>query len=83
LVTNPGKAVHEFTLGDAAMQKEHGEAMAHIPAGTAHGTPSSITIEPGETKELTWRFGDSASLEYACHLPGHYEAGMRGQITIT
>jgi uncharacterized cupredoxin-like copper-binding protein len=78
-VTNPGQAVHEFTIGNAAMQQEHADAMAHLPAGMPHDTPNSITLQPGETKELTWRFGDTATLQYACHQPGHYQAGMRGQ----
>lgn len=81
-VTNTGRAVHEFTLGDAAMQREHAEATAHMPAGMAHDAPNNITLQPGETKQLTWRFGDAATLEYACHLPDHYRAGMRGEITI-
>lgn len=81
-VTNTGKAVHEFTLGDATMQQEHAESMAHMPAGMTHDTSSSISLQPGETKELTWRFGDAATLEYACHQPDHYEAGMHGEITI-
>jgi uncharacterized cupredoxin-like copper-binding protein len=83
VVTNTGNAVHEFTLGDAEMQQEHAEAMAHIPAGMAHDMPNSITLQPGETKQLTWRFGDAATLEFACHQPDHYEAGMRGQIAVT
>lgn len=83
VVTNTGNAVHEFTLGDAAMQQEHAEAMSHIPAGMPNDFPNSITLQPGETKRLTWRFGDAPTLEYACHQPDHYEAGMRGQITTT
>ncbi|MGH2401033.1 MAG: hypothetical protein ACRDF6_14450, partial [bacterium] len=81
-VTNAGRAVHEFTLGDAAMQQQHAQAMAHMPAGMAHGFPNSITLQPGETKRLTWRFGGT-SLEYGCHQQGHFQAGMRGRITIT
>jgi uncharacterized cupredoxin-like copper-binding protein len=82
-VTNTGGAVHEFTLGHATMQQQHADAMAHIPAGMAHDTPNSITMQPGEAKLLTWRFGDAGTFEYACHQPGHYQAGMRGRITIT
>jgi uncharacterized cupredoxin-like copper-binding protein len=82
-VTNGGKSVHEFTLGDPAMQQEHAGMMAHIPAGMGHDTANSITLAPGETKRLTWRFGDAGTLEYACHVQGHYGAGMRGRITIT
>ena len=80
-MTNKGRAVHEFTLGDASMQQQHAQAMAHIPEGVAPHFPNSITLEPGETKQLTWRFGDTL-LEFACHEPGHYGAGMRGRITI-
>ena len=82
VVTNSGHTVHEFTLGDAAMQQAHAAAMAHMPEGAAHGLPNSITLQPGETKNLTWRFGHSGTLEYACHEPAHFEAGMRGQITV-
>lgn len=82
VVTNMGQAAHEFTLGDTEMQQEHAQAMSHMPAGMAHDMPNSIVVQPGETKTLTWRFGDTA-IEYACHVQGHYQAGMRGQITIT
>ena len=82
VVTNAGRTVHEFTLGDAAMQREHGQAMTHMPAGMGHDTENSIRLQPGETKRLTWRFGGSGPIEFACHSPGHYEAGMRGELTI-
>jgi uncharacterized cupredoxin-like copper-binding protein len=83
VVTNAGKSVHEFTLGDAAMQREHAQAMAHIPAGMAHEFPNAITLQPGETKRLTWRFADAGRLEFACHVKGHYQGGMRGPITVS
>jgi uncharacterized cupredoxin-like copper-binding protein len=82
-VTNDGKTPHEFTLGDPEMQQEHARMMAHIPAGMGHDTPNSIILEPGETKRLAWRFGDADTLEYACHVQGHYQAGMRGRITVS
>lgn len=81
-VTNTGQAVHELTLGDAAMQQAHADEMAQMADGMAHDQVNSLTLQPGETKQLTWRFGDTGTLEYACHEPGHYQAGMRGQITI-
>lgn len=82
-ITNSGQAAHEFTLGDAAMQQEHADAMAHMPDGMPHDLPNSVRLQPGETKQLTWRFGHAGTLEYACHEPGHYEAGMRGQLTVS
>jgi uncharacterized cupredoxin-like copper-binding protein len=82
VVTNAGEATHEFTLGDAVMQAEHAAAMDHMPDGMRHELPNSLAIEPGGTKQLTWRFGTAGTLEYACHEPGHYEGGMRGSITV-
>ncbi|MGH2641619.1 MAG: hypothetical protein ACRDGO_07965 [Actinomycetota bacterium] len=65
------------------MQEEHVESMEHMPAASmAHDTPNSITVQPGETKQLTWRFGDAATVEYACHQDDHYQAGMRGEVSI-
>jgi len=82
VVTNSGQAVHEFTLGDAAMQQAHATEMAQMGDGMAHAGANTLTLQPGETKQLTWRFGDPGTLEYGCHEPGHYSAGMRGQITV-
>jgi uncharacterized cupredoxin-like copper-binding protein len=82
VVTNPGQAIHEFTLGDTAMQQAHANEMAQMGGAMTHDGPNSITLQPGETKQLTWRFGDAGTLQYGCHVPGHYQAGMHGQITI-
>jgi uncharacterized cupredoxin-like copper-binding protein len=30
--------------------------------------------------ELIWRFTRAMTLEFACNVPGHYEAGMVGQV---
>jgi uncharacterized cupredoxin-like copper-binding protein len=81
-VTNTGEAVHEFFLGDSAMQQEHAEEMAGMGSDMAHDEPYSIRLEPGETKQLTWRFADSGEVEFACHEPGHYQAGMHGEISV-
>lgn len=40
-------------------------------------------LAPGETKELTLVLLDSGEWEMSCHIPGHYEVGMFGQITVT
>lgn len=82
VVTNTGEAVHEFTLGDSAMQQEHAEEMAEMGSDMAHDEPYSVSLQPGETKKLTWRFAEGGTVEYACHEPGHYEAGMRGEIRV-
>lgn len=45
-----------------------------------HDDPNSVLIEPGQTKELTWKFSKDTALEFACNMPGHYESGMVGKV---
>ncbi|MGH2688341.1 MAG: cupredoxin domain-containing protein, partial [Actinomycetota bacterium] len=81
-VTNPGQALHEFTLGDQPFQEEHESDMTRGSAMTTD-TPYSVVVRPGETKTLTWRFTAKGKLLYGCHQTGHYRGGMVGSITVT
>lgn len=47
-----------------------------------HNDPNAILVEPGATKEFVWTFHDTANLNFACTLPGHYQAGMVGEFVI-
>ena len=60
----------------------HGKMKARMPGGDAmaHDDPNSTLLEPGKTAELVWKFSTDARLEFACNVPGHYEAGMVGRI---
>lgn len=49
-------------------------------SGHVHDDPNSVLLEPGETKELIWKFAEATDLEFACNVPGHYDAGMMGRI---
>ena len=80
VVTNAGRADHEFILGDAAMQEQHARMTAH--GGRPHDGEGMGQLAPGETKELTWRFDEAGTVLYACHEPGHYDAGMAGEIKV-
>lgn len=81
VVTNDGRLPHEFTIGDDAEQERHAREMAEM--GTMpHDHPFSVWLEPGETKEVAWEFGVAGEFSYACHVAGHYEAGMVGSITV-
>ncbi len=75
-VTNEGKNVHEFVLGDESYQEDHAVEMS---AGEDMRMGlNEIEIEPRETKSLTWTFTDADNVLYGCHEPGHYEGGMVG-----
>ena len=86
VVKNESAADHEFVLGDAAMHAAHRAEMAKmIEAGHAmhhENDGAEIAVAAGETKELIWRFAAPATLEFACNIPGHYEAGMKGDIIV-
>lgn len=84
VVTNTGETVHEFTLGDRAAQEEHAAEMAGMEQGEMmdHDEPNTLSLAPGETGELTWRFSGSGEVLYACHEPGHYDGGMAGSVNV-
>lgn len=82
VVTNVGKLEHEFAIGTPAEMREHRAMMAKMP-GMHHEDGRAVTVKPGETKELVWRFDGPANLEFACNVPGHAEAGMTGTIEVT
>lgn len=45
-----------------------------------HNDPNSVLLEPGKSAEVIWMFAKAGELEFACNVPGHYDAGMVGQI---
>ncbi|MFJ2692946.1 plastocyanin/azurin family copper-binding protein [Pseudomonas sp. NPDC087336] len=57
--------------------------MAGMGHAMQHNDPNSVLIEPGKTAELTWAFSKATSLEFACNIPGHYQAGMVGKLTVS
>jgi len=52
-------------------------------SGHAHDDPNSVLVEPGKSETLVWKFAKTTDLEFACNVPGHYDAGMMGDFTIT
>lgn len=82
-VTNVGAIPHDFTLGTAEMQDEHEAEMVEMGGNMEmHEEPNVFSLEPGETKEMTWHFMESGPIIFGCHQPGHYAAGMKGSIVI-
>lgn len=80
-IANNGKLVHEFILGSAEEQVEHDKEMAAM-AGMTMTHINGVSVAPGKTATLIWTFTKAGTLQYACHVPGHYVAGMVGQLTV-
>ncbi len=81
IVTNKGKLMHEMVLGTMAQLKAHGEMMAKHP-GMEHEEPWMAHVSPRKNAELVWQFNKPGTFHFGCLLPGHFESGMVGTITV-
>jgi uncharacterized cupredoxin-like copper-binding protein len=82
VLENQGAYDHEFILGTPSGLAEHAAMMREMPE-MAHEDPNSLRLQPGASGEIIWKFGVSDRIEFACLVPGHYEAGMRGKIVVS
>ncbi|MFV2063158.1 MAG: hypothetical protein ACC726_06535 [Chloroflexota bacterium] len=56
-----------------------GEEAAEFEEG---GLPGPVWLEPGESGEILATFTEAGPLLIGCHVPGHWEAGMRAVISV-
>ena len=81
VITNSGKVAHEFMIMPMGMNM-HDMSMDDMHKNALHMIDS---VAPGETKTFDYTFTSSMMgqrFEFACHLPGHYEAGMQSPIVV-
>ena len=81
VVMNAGKTMHELVLGSAAELKAHAELMREYPT-MKHDEPWMVHVPPGRRRTLTWQFTRAGEYHYGCLIPGHFEAGMVGRVTV-
>lgn len=81
LVKNSGKVKHEMVLGTAQELKAHYAMMMKMP-GMEHADPNQVVVDPGKQGEIIWRFTKARKVDFACLQPGHYDAGMKGLVTV-
>jgi uncharacterized cupredoxin-like copper-binding protein len=79
-ISNPGAVPHEFFLGPAAEQQAHEADMSG--GAPMHSEPGQVDVPAGKTVRLVHTFEQPGTVEYGCHIPGHYSAGMRGTLSI-
>jgi uncharacterized cupredoxin-like copper-binding protein len=82
IVRNTGKVKHEMVLGTIKELKEHAELMRKFPE-MEHADPNQVGVEPGMTGELVWQFAKEGTFDFACLVPGHFEAGMVGKVRVS
>jgi uncharacterized cupredoxin-like copper-binding protein len=82
VLENRGDENHEFMLATAAENRKHAELMKKFP-DMEHDDPNGTRVPPyGDSGELLWKFTKRGEFEYACLVPGHYQAGMHGKIIV-
>jgi uncharacterized cupredoxin-like copper-binding protein len=81
VVKNSGKVKHEMVLGSIDELKEHAALMQKFPE-MEHSDPNQVSLDPGKSGELIWQFSKAGRFDFACLQPGHFEAGMRGNIVV-
>jgi uncharacterized cupredoxin-like copper-binding protein len=79
VIENTDPIDHEFILGDEHVQLVHEEGTEahHDPR------PGEVSVPAGATVVTTYTFPETpGELIFGCHLPGHYDFGMRGTVAI-
>ena len=86
VVTNTGSVNHEFMIGHqlAADHMSKGMSMEELDK-MALAMIAESKLTPGASVTIDYTFQEPAAagnLEFACHTPGHYEAGMQLPVTV-
>jgi len=81
VAVNAGQVLHEIVIGTPEELKAHAEMMKKHP-NMEHDEPYMAHVDPGQRGEIVWTFNRPGKFEFACLIPGHFEAGMVGHITV-
>ncbi len=82
VIKNSGQLKHELVIGTEKELKEHYEVMKKNPE-MEHSDPNMVTLAAGESGEIVWQFTKAGKVDFACLQPGHYDAGMKGAVSVS
>jgi uncharacterized cupredoxin-like copper-binding protein len=85
VVTNNGNTAHEFMIMPKSEGSMSGMSGSSMESMDKMALASITNLNPGETKTLDYAFSSSTANsqpEFACYLSGHYEAGMKLDVTV-
>ncbi len=78
VVVNGDPINHELIVGPPDVHARHAEGTeAEHPS-----IPGEVSVGPNGSAVTTFRFDEPGTFEFACHLPGHYEHGMHGEVEV-
>jgi uncharacterized cupredoxin-like copper-binding protein len=78
VVVNHDPIGHELIVGGPDVQARHanGHEAYHPPVN------GEVSVPADGRASTTYVFHEPGPVEYACHLPGHYQYGMHGIIEV-
>ena len=78
VVVNNDPINHELIVGGPDVHDRHrdGKEQEHPPV------PGEVSVGPDEVASTTYHVGESGTVEFACHLPGHLAYGMVGEVVV-
>ncbi len=79
VVRNLDPIDHELIVGPIEVQRRH-EA-GHDPHHD--GTDGAVSLPAGTTARTAYTFPSRGTIWLGCHLPGHWQYGMRLPVTVT
>lgn len=80
--TNEGEYDHEFVMDTHEQVMDHKAGMERL-SDMEHADLNAIRIGPQGKGEIVWTFTNPGQFDFACLIPGHYDLGMRGSLTVT
>lgn len=80
-VRNDGKLLHELVIGTPRELAAHAAQMVKHP-NMEHDEPYMTHVAPGKAGEIIWTFNRAGEFEFACLIAGHFQAGMKGTISV-
>ena len=81
VVHNKGQVLHEIVIGTRQALDEHAALMQKFPT-MEHDEPHMAHVAAGKQGGLVWKFNRAGEFDFACLIPGHYQAGMVGKIKV-
>jgi len=81
VVRNAGKLLHEMVIGTPGELQEHAAQMKKFPT-MEHDEPYMTHVKASHRGEIFWNFNRPGTFQFACLIPGHFEAGMVGTLVV-
>ena len=76
------KMVENEILFADSIDKDKMKKMAKMDKSMGHSHSNSVLLEPKQKGDIIWKFDNAKSIEVACNVPGHYQAGMIAKVNI-